>query len=89
MKKLKDLLEENEQVWFLIEDDKSQKTAFLNWAKQNNCKWINKVIDSQKDKCGTFMGIDSGYVLGYVGGHCWFNSTNPPQKIKFEDLIGE
>lgn len=89
MKNLKDLLKNNKQVWFQIENDRNQKIAFLNWAKQNNCKWNDSVIEPEKDLCGSFMGIGSDLILGYVGGHCWFEATNPPQKINFKELMGE
>ena len=89
MKKLKELLKDNEQVWFQIEDNRREKIAFLNWAKQNNCKWRDKAIEPEIDNCGIFMGIDRNLILGYVGGHCWFEANNTPQKIKFKELIGE
>ena len=89
MKKLKDLLKNNEQVWFLIQDNENQKVAFGNWAKQNNCKWNNKIISPEKDVCSIFMGINKNLILGCVGGHCWFESKNPPLKIKFKKFIGE
>lgn len=68
MKKLKDLLKNNEQVWFSIQDNENQKVAFLNWAKQNNCKWNNKIISPEKDVCSIFMGINKNLILGCVGG---------------------
>ncbi len=89
MKKLKDLLKDNKQVWFFVEEDREQKIAFLNWAKQNGCRWGDGLIEPQKNDCGTFMGIDSNLTLGYVGGHCWFEAKNSPQKIKFSDFLGE
>jgi len=35
------------------------------------------------------MGISKDFVLGYVGGHCWFNSKNAPRKIDFKEILGE
>ncbi len=89
MKKLKDLLKDNEQVWFQIEDDRNQKQAFLKWAKQNGCKWSNKAIIQENDDCGIFMAIDKNLNLGYMGGHCWFEAKNPPKKICFKGFMGE
>ncbi len=84
MKRVKDLLKKDEQIWFFIDDEK-QKKNFLKWAKQNGCRWEDKEINVEKDNCGTFMGIDKNLILGYVGGHCWFESSNSPRKIKWVD----
>lgn len=85
MKYLKELLKENDQIWFNIESD--QKKTFLNWAKLNNCSWGDKEIEPEKDFCGNHMGIGRNLILGFVGGHCYFEASNAPQKIDFKDIF--
>lgn len=89
MKSLNDLIKDEEQIWFSIGDKKEQQEAFLKWAKQNNCAWQDREIDPQKDCCSVFMGIDKNRKLGYVGGHCWFEAKNSPNKIEFSKIMGE
>lgn len=84
---LKNLLKNEEQVWFEVEE--VSRKDFLAWAKENNCSWANKPIEVERDECGLFMGIDKNLVLGYVGGHCWFEAKNAPQKINFKEIKGE
>lgn len=85
MKNLDSLLKNKEQVWFNIKSN--QQKAFLKWAKENGCKWSNKEIDPETDSCGTHMGITKDHTLGFVGGHSWFSSINPPQKLNFSEFI--
>lgn len=86
---LKQLLSVNQQIWIKVDNKKETQVKFLEWAKQNGCRWNNKEIDSQNDKCGFFMGIDKNLILGYVGLICWKNSKNAPKKIDFYEILGE
>ena len=73
----------NGQIWFNIK--KKDKTIFLNYAKNNGCKWVDgKEISPTTDECGCHMGITPDLLLGFVGCHCWFASKNTPRKLKFK-----
>lgn len=89
MKTLEQLLNGKQQIWIKVDNKKQTQTKFLEWAKQNGCKWNDREIDPQNDKCGFFMGIDKNFILGYVGLICWNKSENAPQKIDFNEILGE
>lgn len=89
MKKLENLLKNAQEIWIDVGDNKEKQTKFLEWAKENDCKWNDKEIDPKNDVCGFHMGINRNNRIGYVGLDCWFNSKNAPQKIDFDEIIGE
>ena len=88
MKTLKQFLKDDERVWFEITEQDKEK--FLQFAKDNNCKWMNgDEILPKKNNCGSHMGINKDLELGFVSLCCWFlKADNEPRKIKFKDVIG-
>lgn len=89
MKKLKELLKRDYHIWFDISEE--EKERFLQFAKDNGCKWMNgDEIKPGKDNCGFHMGINNKLQLGFVSMWCWFaKAENEPRKIKFNEIIGE
>lgn len=86
MKNLNEILKSNKQVWFEIE--KKDLQNFLQFAKNNGCKWIDgDEIDASKDKCGNHMGIGNEKELGFLSMMCWvLNSDKRVVKLKFNEL---
>jgi len=89
MKTLKELLKEDEHIWFEIVDQDKEK--FLQFAKENGCKWMNSdEVCPNKDYCSNYMGINNNLQLGFVSLCCWFaKAENEPRKIKFKDILGD
>jgi len=90
MKTLKELLKKDYHIWFEIYDD-DEKLKFLQFAKDNGCKWISgDEINPNENNCGYHMGINKDLQIGFVSMWCWFaNAKNKPRKIKFSEVIGE
>ncbi|MBE5738928.1 MAG: hypothetical protein E7354_04300 [Clostridiales bacterium] len=89
MKNLKELIKNDERVWFEIED--SHKKQFLLFAKDNNCTWMNgDEILPTENNCGNLMGINSENKLGFVATYCrHIKPINMPRIIKFSQILGE
>ena len=88
MKKLSELLKEEERVRFLIDDE--NKKDFLNFATQYGCKWVGgEEININEDKCGYIMDIDRTLSIGRIGTTCAFMGKNQPIKINFADYLAE
>lgn len=89
MKSLKKVLGKHDRVWFFIEDD--EKTLFLQWAKDNNCKWMNgDEIKPDEDNCGYHMGINKTLSIGFVGGMCWGPGKRSGIKVvNFAEIIDD
>lgn len=88
MKNLKELLQEKEGVWFLLDDE--NKKDFLRFAKGNGCKWVNgDEINVEEDTCWSIVGIDNKFIMGNVGASVAFLSKNHPDKISFADYLAE
>lgn len=87
MKSLKKLLGKKDRIWFSIEDE--DKTLFLQWAKDNNCKWMNgDEIKPDVDNCGYHMGINNTLSIGFVSGMCWgYARAIGVKVVNFKDIL--
>ena len=87
MKTLDELLMEynTDIVLFRVEDEDGK--AFLKWAKDNGCTWINnKEIDVIKDYWGYHMGIGKDRTIGYIMTMIWSLEKEKP-KLKFKSIL--
>lgn len=88
MKSLKELLQERDEVWFLLDDE--NKKDFLCFAKDNGCKWVDgKEINIKENDCWNIVGISRDYVLGNVGASVAYLNKNRPERISFADYLAE
>lgn len=89
MTTVKDLLENNESVWFDIREQDFR--SFLQYARDNGCTWMDgSKIDVETNNCDYHMGINNEMKLGFVSMWCWFSgASNTPKKISFKDIIEE
>lgn len=88
MEDLKKLLSGKDRVWFYVQDEDG--VAFLQWAKDNGCKWMNgDEIKPDQDNCGYHMGIDPKLSMGFVSGICWGMGSRCPtiRVVKFKELL--
>jgi hypothetical protein len=88
MKKLKELLQEKGEIWFLI--DEKDKKDFLRFAKDNGCKWVSgEEINVNEDDCWSIVGISKGFMIGNIGASIAFLSKSKAERIKFADYIAQ
>ena len=90
MLNLKELLKQENQIWFKVE--RCDKFKFLIFLKEQNCKWIDgKEIDIKNDKISSFMGINENFELGFVSAMCWCsnNKSKSIKKYEFKNFIQE
>lgn len=89
MKSLKEVLGKDKHIWFSIGEN--DKTAFLQWARDNKCKWMNgDDIKPDKDNCGYHMGISSDLSMGFVSAMCWcLANQGNVRKVQFKEIIGD
>lgn len=89
MRNLKEVLGKDRHIWLSIEEN--DKTAFLQWAKDNNCKWMNgDEIKPDQDNCGYHMGISKDLSIGFVGAMCWcLAKKGKVKRINFKEIIGD
>lgn len=88
MKNLKELLQEKDEIWFLLDDE--NKRDFLRFAKENGCKWVgNKGINLDEDDCWSIVGINKNFIMGNIGASIAFLSKSKPKRIKFADFLAK
>ena len=87
METIKEILNQNKQVWFFIEEN--ERSAFLKYAKENGCIWLNgNEINPDEDVCGFVMGIRQNLTMGFVPMFRLVNKEKQsPQIIKFKDIL--
>ena len=89
MKNLKEILKNDEEVWFVLKDN--QKKAFLNWAKNNGLVWINNnQIDVEKDNCYYHMAVNnSKKEIANINARCFFTEKEKPRVVYFDEVYGD
>lgn len=86
MRSLKEVLGKNKHAWFSVEE--SERRAFLQWAKDNDCKWMNgDEIKPAEDNCGYHMGISKDRSIGFVSAMCWcLAKKGEVIKVNFKEI---
>ena len=83
MKKLKELLQEDKNILFEIEE--KDRISFLSYAKENGCRWLNgDEINPEKDKCWFHIGMSKDLFLSKIGLLCWAYEIKTTKKYKYE-----
>jgi len=88
MEKLKTLLQNNAQVWLEVKQKDFKK--ILNFAKENNYKWVNgKEINPKDDlknmKTTALIGFSQNKYIGFISAMCW-HFAKDVKRLKFENL---
>ncbi len=85
MMNLKNLLKENNAVWFEIEPTEKQK--FLEFAKENGCVWLNgKEIEPSSDDCMCHMSMHNDYKIAKVAHFIWYRKPEV-KKFLFSEFV--
>lgn len=87
MEQLKKILQENEKIWFEISE--SEKSEFLQFAKNLGCLWTNgDEIRPEIDHCGIHMSIHSDLRIANVAYFVWFHTDfDSIPKFVFSDFV--
>ncbi len=88
MKGVKEILNGDKRVWFLVEDKDFK--SFLKFARDNGCKWLNgDEILVDNDHISHHMSINSANQIAFVPVWAWFAlAQNPTRKILFSEVLG-
>lgn len=82
----KDVCGDEKEVWFVINDLKTEGREFLRWAKSIGCMWVGgREIDAENDSSFFHLSISSNGVLAYVPMFAWIHAQYA--KIKRIDFI--
>ena len=86
---IKELLGNNERVWFDI--NQADYTSFLTYALDQGCTWMDgSTIKPDKDNCSHHMGINNELKLGFVSMGCWYSgASNTPSIVPFDKMKKE
>jgi hypothetical protein len=87
MELLKNLLQENEKIWFEITE--SEKREFLRFAQSQGCLWTNgQEIFPETDDCSLHMSIHRDLRIANVAYFVWFHTDfDAIPKFVFSDFV--
>lgn len=83
---IKNLLEDKKKLYISILEN--EKESFLEFAKSNNCEWLDgDEIKPKQHNCGYHMCISKNRKLAFVEMNCWFlNKDSSIKKINYSDI---
>ena len=86
---IKELLGNNERVWFDI--NQADYKSFLTYALDQGCTWMDgSAINPSADNCSHHMGINNELKLGFVSMWCWYSgASNTPGIVPFDKIKKE
>ncbi len=83
MSKLEELFQ-NGDVWFSLSD----KKAFLEWAKEQGCIWMNGTEIDPDGDCFFHMAVHQDKKIANVAMYAWFaEHFKDKPKYVFEDFL--
>ena len=83
---IKELLKDNERVWFSILPEDKEK--FLKLAKEEGFIWLNDNEIQPSDGCNGHMSVRNDMRIASVPWFAWFHpSTESIPKYSFEEFL--